>query len=241
MVGYSSHNLSDSGNGAKRWGYNTFARVDGDQAIVSIYGGTAANVAVSPGDSGGPLFSDCKVVGVASRMATSGTKSSLHTNLTAPDTQSWMRELVKSGGANICGLPGTDQAHCVASSLGAWNPDLRDKDQTQDFPCAPSSQSTPQDGSPDSPVSISLSEVSGGLDIAVGTTRLEGVSAAICAGKSRCTGPETPLSLTRRNAEALVFGPVTWPAVPGQEITVLIRDGSGSVIASRSLRLIRKT
>lgn len=242
LVGYSSQNLPDSSNGSKRWGFNTFSRADSDQALISEYGGSAARVAVSPGDSGGPLFYDCKVVGVASRMATSGSKISLHTNMTLSDTQSWMRELVKSGGANICGLPGTDQAHCQAAALGGWDKDLRDKNQTQDFPCAPSSQSGQQDGLPANPISVLLSAASsGGLDISVGTTRLEGVSAAICAGKGRCAGPETQLSLTQRNAQSLVFGPARWSAVPGQEMTVLIRDASGSVIASRSLRLNRRS
>ncbi|MEY4632195.1 MAG: Trypsin [Pseudomonadota bacterium] len=240
LVGYSSENMPDTGVGAKRWGYNTIARMDDDDAIISNYGSSASNVAVSPGDSGGPLFHDCKVLGVASRMSTEGQKFSLHTNLTLSKTRSWMQELVKGGGANICGLSETDQAHCLATAVGGWDSELRGKDQVQEFPCAPSSVTVPDNGT--NPVSVLLSKTSGdALEIYVGSTRLEGTSASICAGKSQCTGPETAIALAERRDQSVIFGPAIWPASPGQEITVLIRDASGSVIATRSLRLIRKS
>lgn len=113
LVGYSSEYLNDTSEGSKRWGRNTISSKLSNITLVSTYRGNADGVAVSPGDSGGPLLKEsCELAGVASRMTTdSSEKSSLHTNLTWEKNQAWLQSL-STEGAHICGMHGADPVLC---------------------------------------------------------------------------------------------------------------------------------
>jgi V8-like Glu-specific endopeptidase len=133
MVGYSEEKLADKGNGSKRFGWNqvtsfqTAARSD----IFTRYDSRFENVAVSPGDSGGPLIHNCLVSGVASRMTEESNKKSIHTNLTHPDNAALLKSGI--GGAYFCGLSGSDPTHCPQEAMYAPKPGVGKT--SRDFPC----------------------------------------------------------------------------------------------------------
>jgi V8-like Glu-specific endopeptidase len=135
FIGYSQDNLP-SGNedrGTKRWGANIIVGTNEDSrsTIITQYGNSANAVAVSPGDSGGPMFSECKVAGVASRMGPrpGGGKISLHTNLMG-DNKQFLKDL-EAKGAYYCGFSGNDPLKCpVAGASRPTNPT-----DSEEFPC----------------------------------------------------------------------------------------------------------
>jgi V8-like Glu-specific endopeptidase len=133
LIGYSEEKLSDKSKGTKRFGYNKVSRLLASDRndIFTNYGVDFQNVAVSPGDSGGPIFKNCQITGVASRM-TDGTskKQSIHTNLTDPDN---VAVLKSSKNAYFCGISGDDQSSCPAAS--AYTPKLGVTANSKDFPC----------------------------------------------------------------------------------------------------------
>jgi hypothetical protein len=143
MVGFAPLSAGQTKLDTKRWGYNSIAGVDRESSIVSVYGKSAHAVAVSPGDSGGPMFSDCKVIGVASRMVvfesesdSSSRKISLHTNITTQQNLSWLRTLQREEGAHICGLSGVDNSLCRSSRLLSKQETLAQGRQVEEIPCA---------------------------------------------------------------------------------------------------------
>ncbi|MEI6397408.1 MAG: trypsin-like serine protease, partial [Pseudomonadota bacterium] len=115
MVGYSEINLF-SEDFPKRWGRNTVQSLGDtgvgagstDADIVSVRGQSSSDkVAVSPGDSGGPLFNErCEVVGVASRMSASSdvpaVKSSNHISLAFDANRKFLESLRESQQASYC-------------------------------------------------------------------------------------------------------------------------------------------
>lgn len=71
----------------------------------------ANGVAVSPGDSGGPLFrDDGTIIGVASGGGYGS--DSLHVDLSLQENIKWMKEVVVQHKAVICGLEGADASVC---------------------------------------------------------------------------------------------------------------------------------
>lgn len=133
LIGYSEVDLAQ-GKSAKRWGRNKVSSFLSNITIVSDSNGTNQGVGVSPGDSGGPMLSQCEVVGVASRMTSPDrNKQNLHTNLTWEGNQTWFKSLPELG-AHICGVAASPE-HCDAkaqfvSFTGAES----------EFPCAESGQ-----------------------------------------------------------------------------------------------------
>jgi hypothetical protein len=123
--------------------------------------------------------------------------------------------------------------------MGAWNPDLKDSNQTEEFPCAPSTQNATPDENQTIFLKVAKSST-GGVDIYVGTKIPGAQQAAVCIGKDMCAGPEVTLPMASANIDITTFGPANWPAQNGQDITVIIKDSQGSVMGSRSLRLIKK-
>lgn len=133
MVGYSEEKLSDKSNGSKRFGWNrvssfqTAARSD----IFTNYASRFENVAVSPGDSGGPLMKECLVSGIASRMTEEANKKSIHTNLTHPENVALLKSGI--GGAYFCGLTGGDPFQCPPEAMYVPKPGVNKT--SRDFPC----------------------------------------------------------------------------------------------------------
>jgi hypothetical protein len=141
MVGYSDDNRGNAAadKGSKRWGKNTIASVSGDNrtTIVSRFSGSSNGVAVSPGDSGGPLFKDCRLIGVASRMSTGGApKTSLHTNILG-DNRDFMNSLTAQG-AYYCGLTGRDSRFCPAAGRATPITNPGRETEGEGFPCSES-------------------------------------------------------------------------------------------------------
>jgi V8-like Glu-specific endopeptidase len=136
LVGYSSVAPTESGRGSKRWGRNTLNELNSFEldSFVTYYGGGSNNVAVSPGDSGGPIFNKCQLIGVASRR---GSNYSLHTNITAAPNQDFMKSVEKFG-ASYCSdaTAGTDICPTAGLIVPVTNPP-REKDGSEGFPCAP--------------------------------------------------------------------------------------------------------
>ncbi|MCX6117221.1 MAG: trypsin-like serine protease [Proteobacteria bacterium] len=136
LLGYSEGNMTEQGKGSKRFGYTSVSQIKAasQNDIVSSGRGTFTGVAVSPGDSGGPLFLGCKISGVASRMGITGSsKVSLHTNLTSTGNQAFLKESAAKVGGYICGLSGNDSKYCppqVKFSLdqSKWG-------KKEEFPC----------------------------------------------------------------------------------------------------------
>ncbi len=135
LVGYSQENPGSGSSSSKRWGYNKISKFDSPGEIVSEYARSVDGVAVSPGDSGGPLFSNqCEILGVASRMTVESNKKSLHTNLTWSENIAWMKGL-EAKGAYFCGLSGLANNRCDNSGLASW--DQKYADSRKEFPCGP--------------------------------------------------------------------------------------------------------
>lgn len=123
LVGYSQYHLNPGSSSSKRFGYNKIADLEApaQNDIITQSRGQFEDTGVSPGDSGGPMMRECKVVGVASRMAidregqTDG-KRSIHTNLTHSKTVDFLLKSSKSTGAYFCGLSGQDKEFCDSST-----------------------------------------------------------------------------------------------------------------------------
>jgi Trypsin len=129
MVGYSEKEMTEKRSGHKRWGKNKVSQVDGQEntIISDISGG----VAISPGDSGGPLLHNCKLVGVASRMLVDkAPKVSMHTNILSPRLRPFLLA-AEAKNAHICGLGAMGDTFCP----GSQEYRLDAKAKAEDFPC----------------------------------------------------------------------------------------------------------
>ena len=129
MVGYSEKEMTEKKSSSKRWGINTVAQVDAEENTIGSQ--LSSGVAISPGDSGGPLLHDCQLVGVASRMLVAkDPKTSLHTNVLVPALRKFLLETTEKG-ANICGLMAKDEKSCPA------NQEYRTSEKVKpgEFPC----------------------------------------------------------------------------------------------------------
>lgn len=155
LVGYSEAKLSDPSKGSKRFGWNRVEKLlEKDRMdIFTRYGGKFDNVAVSPGDSGGPMLKNCQVTGVASRMTEGGQKQSIHTNLTHPDSMTMLK--AATSGAYFCGLSGNDANYCPPSityrPLANASPSLKDFPCAVDSPAAQNSETPPIATNPPNP------------------------------------------------------------------------------------------
>ena len=151
LVGYSEEKLSDKSKGTKRFGYNKVSRLLASDRndIFTDFGGNFQNVAVSPGDSGGPVFKNCQITGVASRMTDdTSDKQSIHTNLTHPNN---VAALKANKNAYFCGISGDEPSSCPAAS--AYTPKLGLTANSKDFPCVVA-DSKPNDSTDPSPTPL---------------------------------------------------------------------------------------
>ncbi|NDE16466.1 S1 family peptidase, partial [bacterium] len=110
MIGYGSCTTWDGADTGTR-------RCIGKNKISSITDmirtARSAGVAVSPGDSGGPMFnSDETIVGVASGGYAGS--SSIHVNVFLPSNIKFLQNTVRNHGAIICGLAGFNHPACDA-------------------------------------------------------------------------------------------------------------------------------
>jgi hypothetical protein len=132
MVGYSAYvNGVDLGAAAtKRWGKNKISSFRREITIVSDGCTNSSCVVVSPGDSGGPAFNKCQLVGVTSRMNFNGNvKQSFHTNVTYDGVTSWLKEMKDKGGY-VCGFHGNDPTYCDPKKrIGVTNPAPTDPEE----------------------------------------------------------------------------------------------------------------
>lgn len=129
FVGYSKYDLG-AGKNNKRWGKNKISNFLSQITIVSRRGASADAVGVSPGDSGGPIFKDCKVLGVASRMSgNGGSKENLHTNMTWDNNQNWMKAL-SAYDTHMCGL-GSSSVSCPTTGQYKFDTLVSENE----FPC----------------------------------------------------------------------------------------------------------
>ncbi len=114
MIGYGSCTTWDGADtGTRRcMGKNKISTTNDDDMIRTA---RSAGVAVSPGDSGGPMFnSDETIVGVASGGYAGS--SSLHVNVFLPSNIKFLQDTVRNHGAIICGLEGFNHPACDAQS-----------------------------------------------------------------------------------------------------------------------------
>jgi V8-like Glu-specific endopeptidase len=136
LTGYSEYNLPDSSKGSKRFGYTEVVELDSQAQNDIITEGTRSftGVAVSPGDSGGPMMNEqCQIVGVASRMTKGQTpKNSIHTNLTSPGTLQFLINTAKTSGGYFCGLSGRDPKYCPPGMVFRPEPQAW---STKVYPC----------------------------------------------------------------------------------------------------------
>lgn len=240
MVGYSFGNSEKAGIGSKRWGYNQLQGLDADDAILSVFRNSTTGVAVSPGDSGGPLFNNCKVMGVASRMTETTPKMSLHTNLTVSANTSWMQTLARSEGAIFCGLNGMNPAVCKPSELGVWNEALRNSTQTEEFPCAPSSDGTPS--TPDQSnqkLFLALGEgTENSFPLVIASSSPSTKSASICQGDSPCLNSQKLTASKFKNGT--YFFETTSVITSGQILRADIFDNNNQLIDTRVIRFAKR-
>lgn len=116
MIGYGSCTTWDGADtGTRRClGKNKISSFSDDDMIRTA---RSAGVAVSPGDSGGPMFnSDETIVGVAS--GGNMGSSSLHVNVFLPANVKFLQEAVRQHGAIICGLDGFNHPACNTQGPG---------------------------------------------------------------------------------------------------------------------------
>jgi hypothetical protein len=227
LVGYSQYNLQDQSKGAKRWGYSSIAEFDEQNVIISQYGNSGNAVAVSPGDSGGPLMKDCKVSGVASRMSNEGTKISLHTNITDPDSIKWLKSL-RAQGAEFCGLSDSKGEFC----------DTKNRAEPRQVPAA---------GSNAQPIFPCTEQGSAGGAQATGSVYLgldsydklhvsvptDADKVFVCFDKapSACTADENTLTYVRTAGDRKILS-LASPIAGAKRVAVVAKDKNGNNLAT---------
>ncbi len=152
FVGYSKYHLTRTDAGSKRFGYNKIAYFErsAQDDIFTASNAVFDRVGVSPGDSGGPMMKECKVIGVASRMAGDQPvgKRSIHTNLTHKTTQDFLKTMGAKAGAYFCGLSGNDKNRCAPEEKYQYIASKWQKGR--EFPCEVTGGGSGDDGDGDS-------------------------------------------------------------------------------------------
>jgi V8-like Glu-specific endopeptidase len=240
LVGYSQANLPGGAEHSKRWGYNRIAGFDEQTVIVSTYAGSQRAVAVSPGDSGGPLFSkSCKLTGVASRMAEGGIKQSLHTNLTDPENRAWLKSL-RAKGAEFCGLSGARAEHCAAEGRAAPRETSTAASGQDAFPCTESSSKgggSEGDGGKAVPGAVYLAlDAKDRLHVSVPGNAAK---VLVCADKDldQCEADELETSFEKRLGKRRVYEIAAPLADDVSQIVVVARTASGDDVARLAAQL----
>lgn len=229
LVGYSERNMTEQGKGSKRWGFNSVSSFTEQSVIVTRYRGTAsAGVGVSPGDSGGPMFRGCKVIGVASRMDfPGGGKIGLHTNTTDRDNRAWLETMREKGG-ELCGLPGAKAAMCEGG-LGVPAPGAETAPGAQPaFPCTTGSPAMPP---PARDVFFALDEA----NYLYASVPTGGQDVAVCTGHdpAACKANKLTMSFHRDLAGRKVYKTAAPVSLIGDThpFAALVWDASGRHVA----------
>ncbi len=273
LVGYSPAANDDPTKGDKRWGRNTISSLEfNTDALVSIASIDHNSVGVTGGDSGGPLFVNCEIAGVASRssspdFATPG-QEGLHTDILSQQNASWLRDLVATTSAKICGLDG-DTSGCDSVNTENANKDDRSGDH---FPCSVSGSSNQgsndsnssdnsnndnqmQNSTGDLPtageIKVAARLLNNQVTIAISTDISENAaSATICMGTlESCTSDLengvannsfVPLSLLKNTSSKRIFsGSVTVNSATKTQMTILVSDSNNSLINHRYIQIGR--
>lgn len=236
LVGYSQHNLDAGAKDSKRWGFNTISSFDGEDVIITQYGGNGLKVAVSPGDSGGPIFKDCKVSGVASRMDEQAyPKRGLHTNTTNRDNVAWLKSLRKEG-AEFCGYADSKKEFCD-ESVRAQPRDVADDGQGQPaFPC--SETGTPSTGPATSEIFLAL-DASDGLHV---SAPMDTDKVFVCYDKvsAACLTEEIPMSFERATSDRRILksgSPLAIGSNLPRRMVVVAKDKNGRNLGSLAVDL----
>jgi len=253
LVGYSEEKLSDKSKGTKRFGYNKVSRLLASDRndIFTDYGGSFQNVAVSPGDSGGPIFKNCQITGVASRMTDdTSDKQSIHTNLTHPSNVAVLKSIKN---AYFCGLSGDDPSSCPAAS--AYTPKLGLTANSKDFPCvvadakpnqstdpAPTPSPTPQPtpNPPANTIQIFAALMENNDLLIRGSDTISAASACLGVTLDLARSCGNKLSASSDGTQFKVR--LTLPTTPGAMMFVKIqavRKSDGS-LSERMIRITRK-
>jgi hypothetical protein len=151
MLGYSELNLTEMNRGSKRFGYNRIKNLEGGQGGDDIVIQSNANflsAGTAQGDSGGPMFKGCRVAGVCSRGSGQGAgKITIHTNVSSPINQKFLKEFGEKHGAYFCGLSGQDSSRCDKRLRFDLVEELWRKGE--EFPCDVKEKDKDDDVSPD--------------------------------------------------------------------------------------------
>ena len=228
LVGYSDDNQTEEGKGSKRWGRNRVDELRGGVTIITSYLGSSDGVAVSPGDSGGPLFVGCKLTGVASRMSEGESgKISLHTNLTIAENSSWLGALEQKGGY-ICGVSGADSQRCASNGLAALtsNP-AQENNGSAGFPCAPGT-STTLPPSLMSDLGAALYSQSGGVGLLLAMENaVSDLNICVSDSPNVCgSNTFTASFLKSMGGRAVLLSNAMLGVSPGQKAYIHVRKGS---------------
>jgi hypothetical protein len=121
-VGYGCTNGGGSG-GTKREGVAKIASLS--NGVIGLRRssdapGSGNDVTLCPGDSGGPLFRNGAVVGIASFWDGGAGRSSGHADLTAQSNRDFMRSVVEQHGAVIPGLDGPVVPDGIRGTTGLY-------------------------------------------------------------------------------------------------------------------------
>ncbi len=118
MLGYGSCTSWDGDDtGTRRCrGSNKISSLGGSHGMIRT--DNSNGVAVSPGDSGGPMYRDDEsIIGVASGGGYG--EGSSHVNLFLKDNIAWMKDVVAQHQAVICGLEGVNDPVCNGGQGGS--------------------------------------------------------------------------------------------------------------------------
>jgi len=97
----------------KRWGWNQIRSIESN-AILTVAKNDFYSAGVSPGDSGGPMFSQCKIIGIASLLGVRwlGSKTGLHNMLGYSEVSTFLRQVESKSSAKFCGFSTTPGEYC---------------------------------------------------------------------------------------------------------------------------------
>ncbi len=128
---------------AKRWGWNQIRSTESN-VILTVAGDDFFSVGVSPGDSGGPMFSSCKLIGVASLLGVKrfSAKVGVHAMLSYSEITSFLKGVESKSSAVFCGLSTNPGDKCDQSI--AYTEVVNSADETT-FPCESPLEGVDQD------------------------------------------------------------------------------------------------
>jgi len=153
MVGYSPEKVTyqnidpkdqdPNAEPVKRWGWNQVRSIESN-SILTVASNGFYSAGVSPGDSGGPMFSQCKIIGIASLLGVKsfGSKTGLHSMLGSSEISNFLRQVESKSSATFCGFSTNPGDQC--DSKIAYKANVSGQNN-ETFPCESPLESTNQD------------------------------------------------------------------------------------------------